>query len=50
MKEIKLEFISEGVERVFLRSRFREIDMQFGEKVLQSIAEEIIKEKECLVI
>ena len=43
--EIKLEDVVPGIERGFLRSRFREIDMRFGEEVLEIIVQ-IIEEEE----
>lgn len=45
LEEIKLEDLGGGLERGFLRSRFREIDMRFGEEVLGRIMEEINEEE-----
>lgn len=46
---ITLDFIRPGLERAFLRSRFREIDEQFGEKVLEKILEEMKTEVQEIV-
>ena len=50
LEEIELEFLSSGIERGFIRSRFREVDMQFGEKVTEKISKEILVEEESLIV
>ena len=45
LEGIFLDEMSNGIERAFLRSRFREIDDSFGEEVLSNIIEQIAAEE-----
>ena len=46
---LELDYIRPGLERAFLRSRFREVDDLFSEKVLENVLEKIKEEElECV--
>lgn len=46
---LELDYIRPGLERAFMRSRFREMDERFSEDVLENVLERIKEEElECV--